>query len=392
MSRGFYTKLAWTGITKNKQLYYPYLIASVTMVMVFYILSFLSVSDVVQNLPGGETVTLLFSYGAWAIGIFSIPFLFYANSSLIKKRKKELGLYNILGMNKKNIFFILCWEALITYGIAIIGRIFTGIVFSKIAELGIVNIMGKETNYRIYIEWRSVLTALFVFAVIFSLILLNMLRQIHNNNPIELLHSESAGERPPKSHWLLAIISLILIVSAYCWTANMRYSIQAFQNCFPVAALITVGTFLLFLCASVFLCTLLKNNKRYYYKTSHFVTVSSMSYRMKRNGASLASICILVVLILVTLTFSVSFYTGAQNTIEGHYPYDCGISVEIPAERVKDEMLTGSYAASYRSEIESIVQDANMTKNMETYSVYSANMMALITNGRLDLSKDIRNT
>lgn len=295
-------------------------------------------------------------------------------------------------MNKKNIFFILCWEALITYGIAIIGRIFTGIVFSKIAELGIVNIMGKETNYRIYIEWRSVLTALFVFAVIFSLILLNMLRQIHNNNPIELLHSESAGERPPKSHWLLAIISLLLIVSAYCWTANMRYSIQAFQNCFPVAALITVGTFLLFLCASVFLCTLLKNNKRYYYKTSHFVTVSSMSYRMKRNGASLASICILVVLILVTLTFSVSFYTGAQNTIEGHYPYDCGISVEIPAERVKDEMLTGSYAASYRSEIESIVQDANMTKNMETYSVYSANMMALITNGRLDLSKDIRNT
>lgn len=392
MNRGFYTKLAWTGITKNKQLYYPYLIASITMVMVFYILDFLSISNIVHNLPGGETITLLFDYGAKAIAIFSVPFLFYTNSSLIKKRKKELGLYNILGMNKQNIFSILFWEALITYAITMAIGIFIGIIFSKIAELGIVNIMGKQVNYLIYVEWKAVLTALCIFAIIFFLILLNMLRQIHNNNPIELLHSESEGERPPKSHWLLAIISLILILSAYFWSINMRYSIQALQNCFFIAGLITVGTFLLFICTSVFLCKLLKNNKRYYYKTSHFITVSSMSYRMKRNGASLASICILIVLILVTLTFSIAFYAGAKKTIEDHYPYDCGISVEIPSDQIDNELFTKSYTINYQSKIDNIIKNSNMANDLQLYSAYSANMLALIVNGHLDLSKDIRNT
>lgn len=218
-------------------------------------------------------------------------------------------------MNKQNIFSILFWEVLITYAITMIIGIFIGILFSKIAELGIVNIMGKQVNYLIYVEGKSVFTSFFIFGIIFFLILLNMLRQIHNNNPIELLHSESEGERPPKSHGILAVISLILILSAYLWAITMCYSIQALQNCFFIAGLITVGTFLLFICTSIFLCKSLKNNKHYYYKTSHFITVSSMSYRMKRNGASLASICILIVLILVTLTFSIAFYASAKKLL-----------------------------------------------------------------------------
>lgn len=394
MNRKLYASLAWTGISKNRQLYYPYLVAAITMVTVFYILSFLATSDVVYDLPGGEIVTLLFSYGSWAVGVFSIPFLFYTNSSLIKKRKKELGLYNILGMNKRNIFFILCWEALITYGIAVIGGIVAGVVISKIAELGIVNIMKKDINYRIYVEWSSLFTAIIVFAIIFLLILFNMLRQIRNSNPIELLHSESEGERPPKSHSFLAIVSLLLLIIAYYWSASMYSALQAFQYCFPIAAIITVGTYLLFLCVSIVLCRLLQKNKRYYYKTSHFVTISSMTYRMKRNGASLASICVLVTLILVSFTFSVAFFTGAQNTIENHYPYDLGISVEIPIEKMADEMLTGAYANGYLSELNRIVleNDIQPEEKMEAHSAYSANMLGLITDGQLDLSKDIRDT
>ena len=163
MSRGFYTKLAWTGIKKNRQLYYPYLLAGITMVMVFYIFSFLGESQVVRSLPGKEVLPILFQYGAYAIGLFAIPFLFYANASLIKKRK-ELGLYNILGMNKKNIFKVLLREAGITYGISVAGGIFAGILFSKIAELGLVNIMDKEVNYRIYVEWKSVLASVSLYS------------------------------------------------------------------------------------------------------------------------------------------------------------------------------------------------------------------------------------
>lgn len=390
MSRDFYTKLAWTGIKKNRQLYYPYLLAGITMVMVFYIFSFLGESQVVRSLPGKEVLPYLFQYGAYAIGLFAIPFLFYANSSLIKKRKKELGLYNILGMNKKNIFKVLLREACITYGISVVGGAFGGILFSKIAELGLVNIMDKEVNYRIYVEWKSVLASAGMFAVIFVLILFNMLWQIRKNNPIELLHSESAGEQPPKSRFLPAAASLIALTAGYVTAMRIAAPIS-FPKLFLAGGCITVGTFLLFLCASVFLCKVLQNNKRYYYKTSHFVTVSTMSFRMKRNGASLAAICVLVTFILVSLTFSVAFYTGSMGVVSSHYPNDIGVRLEIPAEQIGEEVEQGSYTKAYRMEVEKVLTEG-MIPGMEELFFYSANMLAVIRDGCLDFRIDMRDT
>ncbi|MDO4168891.1 MAG: FtsX-like permease family protein [Lachnospiraceae bacterium] len=390
MKRWFYTKLAWTGIRKNKQLYYPYFIAAIAMVTVFYIFSFLVESKVVRTLPGRAFLPYIFQCGMRVVAIFSIPFLFYTNSSLVKKRKKELGLYNILGMNKKNIFLLLFWETLITYGIVVIGGILLGILLSKIAELGLVNIMNQAVNYHIYIEWKSVLISMLVFACIFFLILLNMLRQIQNNNPIELLHSDSVGERPPKGRLLLAAGSLVFLLTAYCVAASIEYMEEpfAFQKCFAAGVLITIGTFLLFICASVYLCKRLQNNKKYYYKTSHFVTVSSMSYRMKRNGASLATICVLVTVILVTLSFSVSFYTASMDIIKEHYPFDIGVTVEIPIKNMKDKNSLKEYTEYYRSEIENSMQNADANSIED----YSANMLAMMTNDRLDLRSDMRHT
>ena len=266
MRHFIFTKFAWMGIQKNKQLYYPYLMAGVIMVMVYYIFAFLAASGVVHGLPGGEAVVELFGIGSWLVGIFSVPFLFYTNSTLIKKRKKELGLYNILGMDKKNLFFIMFQEALITYVITVCGGIFMGIVLSKTAELGIVNIMGREVNYRIYVEGKGVLGAILIFAIIFLLIFLNMLRQIYHNNPIDLLHSEASGERPPRNHWFIAVIGLGCIVAAYTLSAGMDTANQAIQSSFGIALLIIVGTFLLFICASVVLCKIMKSSKKYYYK------------------------------------------------------------------------------------------------------------------------------
>lgn len=388
MKRWMYAKFAWTGIRKNKQLYYPYLIACITMVMVFYIFAFLSASDVVHRLPGGEAVTELFGIGAWLVGIFSIPFLFYTNSTLIKRRKKELGLYNVLGMNKKNLFLILFWEALISYGVSVMGGILSGIVLSKAAELGIVNIMGKETDYQIYVEWKGVLNAILVFAIIFVLILLNMFRQIHNNNPIELMRSESAGERPPKNHWFIALISLGCIGAAYFLAAGMDTPRQAIQGCLIIAALIILGTFLLFICASVALCRIMKSRKKYYYKTSHFVTVSAMEYRMKRNGASLASICILVTLILVTLVAAVGFYVGSEHTIQEYYPYDIGLTADVPAEKIAGEISSGSFTKKCRQGIEKALQGKD-AGGVEGFEIHSANMLAQLSGEKMDLSVDM---
>lgn len=393
MNRRLYLRLAWTGIRKNKQLYDPYLFAGSVMAAVFYIFHFLSLSEVVKSLPGREVLPVMFSAGAAAAGLFSVPFLFYTNSSLIRRRKKELGLYNILGMNKRNIFSILLRETLISYAIAVLTGIVVGVLFSKLAELILVNIMDRQVNYRIYVEWRSVLTALLVFGAIYLLILLNSLRQIRNQNPIELLHSDSAGERPPKSRWFPAILSLALILAAYGLSASLK-AVEEFElsNLALIGILLIGGTFLFFICASVYLCRLLQGNKRYYYKTAHFVTVSTMSYRMKRNGASLAAICILVTLVLAACSFSVTFYAGSMDAIEKMYPYDMGVRMEIPAGYMEEEMASGACTDRYRSEMEKILENADVQDkdSIETYSLHSADMLAMLVDGRLDLGRDMR--
>lgn len=389
--RSIYFRLAWTGIRKNRQLYYPYFVAGMAMVMVFYIFRFLGASEVVGSLPGKEVLPVLFDVGGWGIGAFSVPFLFYTSAGLIKSRKKELGLYNILGMNKGNLFHILFWETVISYIIVLVGGLFLGVAFSKVAELGLVNIMDKQVNYRIYIDGKSALTAAALFAVIYFLILMNSLYQINKNNPIELLHGGSMGEQPPKSRKVPAIIGLLFLAAAYVIVIRMKNPIKTGEVA-AAGALLIVGTFLLFICASIFLCRILQNNKKYYYKTAHFVTVSTMSFRMKRNGASLAAICILVTLILAILSFAVAFYSGSIGTVNNHYPYDAGVSVEIPAANVSEEMTSGSYTKGLRADLENATESYQNKKGTEISEDYSANLMAVMENGCLDLRLDMRDT
>lgn len=388
---GMYLRLAWTGIRKNRQLYAPYFVAGMAMVMVFYIFRFLGASAVVAQLPGKEVLPVLFDVGGWGIGVFSIPFLSYTSAGLIKSRKKELGLYNILGMNKGNLFHVLFWETVISYVVTLLGGLLLGVAFSKVAELGLCNIMDKQVNYRIYVDGASALTAAALFAVIYLLILLNSLWQIRRSNPIELLHGGSVGERPPKSRKIPTILGLLLLAATYGVAVKMRNPIGAGEVA-AVGVFLIAGTFLLFLCVSVFLCRVLQNNKKYYYKTSHFVTISTMSFRMKRNGASLAAICILVTLILAILSFAVAFYSGSIGTVNRHYPYDAGISVEIPAENVSEEMTSGTYTRKLRAELENVMKSYADTANTEISEGYSANLMAVMEDGYLDLRLDMRDT
>lgn len=412
MTRGFYTRLAWTGIQKNRQLYYPYFLSGIVMVMVFYIFHFLATSEVVHTLPGKAVLPYLFYIGEGAVGLFSIPFLFYTNASLIRKRKRELGLYNILGMNKRNIVSVLFRETVISYGIVVVIGIFAGFLFSKIAELVLVNIMGRQVDYRIYVDWKGALVVLAVFAVIYLMILANALWQIHANNPIELLHSDSQGERPPKSRMFLTVLSFVLIGAGYCAAADVTAVEYQLAQIFVTAVLLIAGTFLLFICAFVALCRILQNRKTYYYQTSHFVTISTMAYRMKRSGASLAAICVLVTLVLVACSFSVSFYAGSMEVLQRTYPYDLSVRVEIPPEKIGNELAEGTCTEGYRAGIDAIIssvmgsvqsdagQPAGQGSFMQAQSgvggegcaVYFANMLAMFVDGRLDLGRDMRDT
>lgn len=401
MNRALYRKFAWNGIEKNKQLYIPYLIAGGTMVAVFYILSFLASSDVVHSLKGGIPITMMLRYASLGSGLFSVPFLFYTNSTLIKHRRKELGLYNILGMNKKNLFSVLIWETLISFGIVAIGGVICGIVLSKIAELVLVNIMGQDVNYRIYVDLKSALLTIGLYAIIYLLILINSLWRIKENNPIELLHSEAVGERPPKARWFLALLGMFFLVAGY-YMANTIYSSlykMAFsdmpeiisygiQRSFYSVGAILIGTFLIFLCASVAICKLLQRNKHYYYKTSHFVTVSSMAFRMKRNGSGLASICVLITAVITMFTFTVAFRQGIRDIMATKYPYDIGVTMEIPSDRMLEEVETGNDRTIYRQQLQSTL--ASQTSGALEKETDQIILFGYMENGMIDLSVDTR--
>ena len=280
MKRGFYLKLAWSGIRKNRRLYTPYLLTCVGMVMMFYVVSFLSECPVLEEMRGGMTLQSMLSFGSWVIGAFALIFLFYTNSFLIRRRKKEFGLYNILGMGKGNLARILLWESLIVAGIALIAGLFFGILLSKLAELGMVNLVNGDITFSLSLGPDAILRTLLLFAVIFLLLLLNALRQIHLTNPIELIHSENAGERPPKANWFLALAGIVILGAAYFIAVTIEDPVEALVWFFAAVIMVIVSTYLIFVSGSVAICRVLQKNKKYYYKTNHFVSVSSMVYRV----------------------------------------------------------------------------------------------------------------
>ncbi len=320
MKRFFYSRLAWNGIRKNRQTYLPYILTCIGIVMMFYIISFLSRSEAVSAMPGGESMQMILSMGCGVIDVFALIFLFYTNSFLIRRRKKEFGLYNILGMGKWNLGRILIWESLIIYVISMAGGLLCGILFSKAAELCMTNILGGTVSFTFTVGFSSIAQTLTLFAAIFLLILLNTLRQIHVSKPVELLHSESVGEKPPKANWLLALIGAVILGCAYYVAVKVEEPLAAMLWFFVAVIMVIIATYMLFTAGSVAVCKLLQKNRRYYYRTNHFVSVSSMAYRLKRNGAGLASICILSTMVLVMLSSTVCLYIGTEESLRTRYP------------------------------------------------------------------------
>lgn len=302
MKKGFYSRLAWTGMRKNKKLYTPYILTCIGMVMMFYIVSFLAGSDVLKSMAGGDVMQSILGLGCGVIGVFALIFLFYTNSFLIRRRKKEFGLYNILGMGKWNLARVLFWESLIIAAISLVAGLFAGIALSKFAELGMVNVLEGTASFSMSIAPAAILQTIGLFAVIFFLILLNTLRQIHLTNPIKLLHSESTGEKPPKANWFIALAGAVILAGAYYLAVSIEEPMEALMSFFVAVIMVIVATYMLFMAGSVAVCRILQKKKKYYYKTNHFVSVSSMLYRMKRNGAGLASICILCTMVLVMVS------------------------------------------------------------------------------------------
>ena len=329
MKTGLYARLAWTGMVKNRRLYLPYLLSCTGMVLMFYILLGLSGSPMLAHMSGGGSSAIILRLGTVVIAVFSLLFLFYTHSFLIRRREREFGLYNVLGMGKGNIARILLWETAITYGVTAGAGLILGVVLYKLAELGLVRLLRDTVTYTLSVSVSSLLVTAALFAVIQALILLNSLRQLHTVNAIALLRSENVGERPPRAKWALTLAGVVLLGGAYWLAVSIREPLAALLWFFAAVIMVIIATYLLFISGSVTLCKGLQNNKHYYYDTRHFVSVSSMAYRMKRNGAGLASICILATMVLVILSSTTSLFFGVEDALHTRFPRDMNVDFRM---------------------------------------------------------------
>ena len=340
MKIGFYLKLAWEGICKNKRLYFPYILTGCVMVMMYYILSSLIESPALAHMPGGSVLIQVLMLGCVVIAVFSLIFLFYTNSFLIKQRYREFGLYNILGMDKWNISKIMVWETLFVAVFAIGAGLIAGIIFSKAAELVLLNLLNMEITYTFSIGLISLRQVTIIYAGIYLLLLLNSLIKVSHSNPLELMQSSKVGERIPKRNWIFGVAGVVLLGAAYYLAASIEEPLAALANFFVAVIMVIIGTYFVFMSGSVVFCKLLQKNKKYYYKPNHFVSISSMVYRMKRNGAGLASICILLTMVLVMISSTTSLYFGEEDALKNRCPNDVNITMTFDTiEGISDTNL-----------------------------------------------------
>lgn len=384
MKKAFYLRLAWDGIKKNKKLYLPYILTCVGMIAMFYIVAFLSKDESMLAVTGGEQIQGILVFGTYVLGIFSLLILFYTNSFLIRRRKKEFGLYNILGMDKINLSRVLFWENAVIFCISMVSGLACGLLFSKFAQLLMVNILTAGTDFSLSVSPDSISTAFLWFAVIFVLIFLNALRQIHMTNPADLLKSESTGEKPPKANWAIAALGALILAGAYIIAVTITNPTAAIFMYFVAVIMVILATYMLFISGSVALCKALQKNKHYYYKTNHFISVSTMAYRMKRNGAGLASICILSTMVLVMISCTVCLYTGMDDSLRTRYPRDLVIDITAAQDGSIDESIINSANDSFDSTVkENAVTPLNkISYRLSDFSAnVSGNDFEIVTNG-----------
>lgn len=321
-----YFRLAATNMKNNRQLYLPYLLTGMLSAAMFYIMLAIQYDEGIRQMRGAGNLEAILIFGSYVIQIFVFVFLFYTNSFIIKRRKKEIGIYNILGMEKKHIARELAIEAVFTGIVSTGGGLAAGIVFHKLLMMLLYRITGLVTPIQFYVSGKGVLRTITLFGVIYAAALAYDLLQVKLSNPITLLHGTSAGEREPRTKWLMTALGLCYVAAGYYIAVTTENPLQALTLFFVAVVLVIVGTYSLFTAGSIAVLKLLRKNKRYYYQTRHFTAVSGMIYRMKQNAVGLANICILSTMVLVAVSTTVCLYAGTEDALKNRYPEEIVVS------------------------------------------------------------------
>ena len=346
MNKGLYGRLALSNLKKNGKIYLPYLLTCIGTIMMFYLMQFLYTNPWVKTHP---SLGMVLGMGCVVVGLFAFIFLFYTNSFLMKQRKKEIGLYNILGMEKRHIGRIMFYEN-IYIGLLGIGiGLLCGILFSKLMLLLLGRLLGFKIGVTFYVSIGSVITTVIFFGIIFILTLVYNLQQIHLAKPVELLQGGNTGEKEPKTKWLLAILGLVTLGAGYYMALTTQSPMEALVLFFIAVILVIIGTYCIFTAGSIAGLKFLRNRKGYFYKLNHFTSVSGMIYRMKQNAVGLANICILSTMVLVMISTTSCLFIGSEDALRNQNPRDVYVKGhEVPLQ--SEKQILGSFKETLKSQ------------------------------------------
>lgn len=322
MNKHIYSKLAMNNIKKNKSTYFPYLLSSTVMISLFYILHAVSNQVATGKFYGDATMVTILNFGVYIAGGFSVVFIFYTNSFLIKRRKKELGLYSVLGMEKKHVGKVLLFEVIYSGGFSLLAGMLSGVLLVRLMFVVLLNILNLSTSIKFTISGRSIIVTIILFILTFGIVMLFNLRKIHTTNPIDLMRSYKEGEKEPKANWIMATLGFISLGLGYYLALTVDNPIKAINVLFIAIIFVILGTYFLFTAGSITILKILRKNKKFYYNKKHFISVASLIYRMKQNAVGLANICILSTAVLLVLSTTISLYVGMEDIMRTRFPYD----------------------------------------------------------------------
>lgn len=380
MHKGIFSRLAKQNIRNNKSTYIPYMITCIFCIAMIYMMEFLRDCPTLdQAVRQADEVRMIVFTGEIVVEIFCIIFLIYSNSFLMKRRQKEIGLYNILGLERNHIGIVMFLETIITSIGSLAGGIAAGIIGSKLALLLLLKLLHIPSVLGFYISVKGIFTCLFMFGIIFLMILFLNLAKIHLSRPVELLRGNNTGEKEPAAKWLMALIGFICLGAGYYLAVTTESPIKAITIFLLAVILVMAGTYVLFTAGSIVILKFLRRRKSFYYRTGNFISISGMLYRMKQNAIGLASICILSTGVLLMISMTVSIYFGMNDIMLNRYPYDVDMSVTSISE---DECQTAIEAfekaiadnkVPVEKSVEEIYLDIVCSKNGDQILIKPAN-------------------
>ena len=392
MHKGIFSRLAKQNIRNNKSTYIPYMITCIFCIAMIYMMEFLRDCPTLdQAVRQADEVRMIVFTGEIVVEIFCIIFLIYSNSFLMKRRQKEIGLYNILGLERNHIGIVMFLETIITSIGSLAGGIAAGIIGSKLALLLLLKLLHIPSVLGFYISVKGIFTCLFMFGIVFLMILFLNLAKIHLSRPVELLRGNNIGEKEPAAKWLMALIGFICLGAGYYLAVTTESPIKAITIFLLAVILVMTGTYLLFTAGSIVILKFLRRRKSFYYRTGNFISISGMLYRMKQNAIGLASICILSTGVLLMIAMTVSIYFGMNDIMLNRYPYDVDMSVtsiseeecqtaieafekaiadnKVPVEKSVEEIYLDIVCSKNGDEI--LIKPANIIRNSDSVLVLS---------------------